>query len=134
MAPASFLELSVEVRLTIYAYLFYGFALHLDHNEDVRAHEDSDVNFVNAICRTSRLIRAESIPVLAQQCKIIYVLRACYSTDERHVGTKLKNVRQSFSDNNQVWFCDHQSLAPPRLVLPNFEMFCLRSSRLDLQE
>ena len=50
MASASFLDLSVEVRLIIYAYLFSGFALRLDHHDNVRAHGDSEVDFVNAIC------------------------------------------------------------------------------------
>ena len=60
----------MELRLNVYAYLLHRFGLRLDHNDNVPDHGGSEADLVNAVCRTSRLIRAESIPILAQQCKV----------------------------------------------------------------
>ena len=75
---------------------------------------------VNAICKTSRKVRAESIPILAQQCKIIHTSRFEYGLDGAHVGTKLTNLRQSFRENVMIWSgrADN-SIRWARRVFPN---------------
>lgn len=65
------MQLPVEVRLQIYAYAFHRFELS-DGPQGIVVHSGSK-HSTNMLCRVSKAIRLEAIPVLAEQTKILLV-------------------------------------------------------------
>ena len=137
MAQPAFVTLPGEIKNKVYAYIFHRFELQITTDGLVYGPPRINDQPRQAICRASKDIRSESIPILAQQT---LVLRSDGSSWPRaelcttSPGTPAAKLKSCFRDAIRVCIVTYRNCEAINLTLPNLKLVLHQGSSIIREE
>ena len=136
MAQPVFLTIPGEIRNKVYAYIFDRFELQITKEGLVYGPSHSSQPR-QAICRTNKLIRLESIPILARQTRVLRSDGSSYPKAELCItcpGTPADQLKTCFRNAIRVCIVESHNCEAVKLTLPNLKLVLHQGSTVIREE